>query len=265
MLADCHWHTARCGHATGLMSQYVAQAKSFDLVAFGFSDHLPQYFLPAGQRDPGVAMAEEELPRYVAAVRELQKAHPNLYLGIEADYIPGREKELADILAEYPFDYVIGSVHWIDGWEFDNPDKKGPYATRDLMDCYRSYFDLVARSAECGLFDIIAHPDLIKKFGFRPDGELAPLYRDTARALARGGVSVEVNTAGLAYPAAEIYPAPYFLTLCHDYGVPAALGSDAHAPEQVGRWFDQAEILLRQAGYTSLTIYRQRLKECVPL
>jgi len=265
MLTDCHWHTARCGHATGEMDEYVARGEALGLVAAGFSDHLPQYFLPRGERDPGLAMAEEELPRYVAAVRELQEIHPFLRLGVEADYIPGGERELADILAEYPFDYVIGSVHYLDGWEFDHPGKKGPYREHDLLDLYHRYFDLVARSAQSGLFDVIAHPDLIKKFGFRPGADLSDLYRETARALARSGVTVEVNTAGLAYPAAEIYPAPGFLRLCNEYGVPAALGSDAHAPEQVGRWFDRAQRYLREAGYTRLAVFRERKREYVPL
>ncbi|HUW65929.1 MAG TPA: histidinol-phosphatase HisJ family protein [Spirochaetia bacterium] len=258
MLTDYHWHTARCGHATGEMSEYLAVAGPLGLGAVGFADHLPQYFLPARERDPGIAMTVEELPRYVAAVQELQKAHPFLRLGVEADYIPGREKELADILAEYPFDYVIGSVHWIDGWEFDHPDKKDPYSQYNLFDLYRQYFDLVARSAQSGLFDIIAHPDLIKKFGFRPSEDLSDLYRETARALARGGVCVEVNTAGLACPAAEIYPAPVFLAMCRHYGVPVTLGSDAHAPGQVGRWFDWAGELLKKAGCSRLAVFKQR-------
>ncbi|MDA8336409.1 MAG: histidinol-phosphatase HisJ family protein [Peptococcaceae bacterium] len=265
MLTDCHWHTARCGHAAGEMGEYLERAESLGLAVTGFSDHLPQYFLAPSERDPGLAMAEEELPRYVAAVRELQKSHPFLRLGVEADYIPGREKELADILAAYPFDYVIGSVHYIDGWEFDHPDKKAPYREHDLLDLYRRYFELVARSAQSGLFDVIAHPDLIKKFGFRPVADLTGIYRETARTLAASDVCVEVNTAGLAYPAMEIYPAPGFLTLCREYGVPASLGSDAHAPEQVGRWFDRARELLKKAGYTRLAVFKQRKRDYVEI
>jgi len=258
VLTDYHWHTARCGHAAGAMEEYLARAAALGLEEVGFADHLPQYFLPPARRDPELAMPDEELPRYVAAVRELQETRPGLRLGIEADYVPGREKELADILAGYPFDYVIGSVHHIDDWEFDHPDRQDPYGQSDLLDLYRRYFDLVARSAASGLFDIIAHPDLIKKFGFRPAADLTDLYRETARALARAEVCVEVNTAGLAYPAAEIYPAYGFLALCRGMGVPAALGSDAHAPRQVGRSFGQAVGLLQKAGYDRLAVFRRR-------
>ena len=265
MLTDYHWHTARCGHAAGEMTEYLARSEALDLRQVGFADHLPQYFLPLAERDPGLAMSDQELPRYVAAVRELQETHPYLRLGIEADYVPGRERELADLLAGYPFDYVIGSVHHMDDWEFDHPAEKAAYRQHDLLDLYRQYFDLVARSAESRLFDVIAHPDLIKKFGFRPAADLTDIYRETARAMARAGVCVEVNTAGLAYPAAEIYPAPGFLGQCRAYGVPVSMGSDAHAPEQVGRSFDKAVRLLRTAGYAHLAVFKGRQKSLVPI
>lgn len=266
-LVDYHLHTRRCGHATGAVVDFARTAEEKGLLEIGFADHIPQYFLPVDRRDCGLAMPEEELSAYVAEVLDAAAGFKDLEikLGIEADYVPGRERALEAILSRYPFDYVLGSVHYLDGWGFDNPAEIAGYAGRDVDALYREYFRLVQQLAASGLFDVVAHPDLLKKFGYRPRGDILPLYEETVRVIAASGMAVEVNTAGLRQPVGEIYPAPSFLDLCHRYGVPVTLGSDAHRPDDVGRDFEQAVTLLRQVGYREVAVFERRRRKYRPL
>ncbi len=260
MIPDYHWHTARCGHASGSMSEYVMEAQRQGLIEVGFADHIPMYWLPEGRRDSGLAMAGEEFPFYVQRVLALRETTPvlEIRLGVEADFIPGSEGDLKSILSAYPFDYVIGSVHYIDGWGYDNPDLMHEYEKRNLDELYALYFEQLCAAARSGLFDIIAHPDLIKKFGHRLAKQPLDLYRKAALAFAEAGVCVELNTAGLRMPAAEIYPAREFLAQCRKKGVPVTTGSDAHQPEQVGWGFKLALELLKDAGYSEVALFRER-------
>lgn len=260
MMPDYHMHTSLCGHASGDMTGYVEEALKKGLLEIGFSDHVPMYWLAAHLRDAGLAMDETSFPGYVARVLHLREENPSIGigLGVEVDYIPGWEKEAAKIISEYPFDYIIGSVHYIDGWGFDNPGLTGEYSRRQLGEIYRQYFDLICSAAKSGLFDVIAHPDLVKKFGYRLSPAPVELYRQAARAFAGAGVCVEVNTAGLRAPAGEIYPSLEFLRLCCSEGVPVSTGSDAHSPDLVGANFSEAGALLREAGYREVTLFRER-------
>jgi len=257
---DYHLHTKMCGHATGEIEEYFASALRRGLVEVGFSDHLPLYFMPPDKIMPGYAMLVDEIPAYVGAVRRLQKKSGpvRVRLGVEADFVPGHESKLSKLLNSQPFDYVIGSVHFIDGWSFDNQEELDKYSEWDIWKLYEKYFGLVQQAALSGFFDIMAHPDLIKKFNFIPARSLIPLYEDTARVFQRAGVCVEVNTAGLRYPVREIYPSRDFLKIAFRYGLPVTLGSDAHHPDQVGAGFTQAVALIKEVGYEEITLFDQR-------
>lgn len=267
MMIDYHLHTSRCGHARGEMPEYIEEARKKGLTEIGFSDHAPMYWLSREQRDPGLAMEEADFPGYIAEVLSLAESYPDVKvrLGVEVDYIPGYEEKAARMLSGYPFDYVIGSVHFIDGWAFDSPYQLEEYGRRDIREVYRQYFELVCRAAGSGLFDIMAHPDHVKKFGFQPGKALTDFYRQAARAFAGAGVCVEVNTAGLRWPAGEIYPSLEFLSLCRKEGVPAVTGSDAHSPDMVGLHFDLARDLLLEAGYTEVALFKGRQRRMVKI
>ncbi|HBC93419.1 MAG TPA: histidinol-phosphatase [Pelotomaculum sp.] len=261
---DYHLHTNLCGHASGRLEDYLDQAVRKGIKEVGFSDHFPLYFLAPGETIPDYAMSENQLPLYVELVKQGAGVSPiKVKLGIEVDYVPGFEKKLASKLAACPFDYITGSVHFIDGWGFDNPAEIGEYSKRELGTVYEQYFKLVQRAALTGLFDVMAHPDLIKKFGFRPERDLSPLYEETARAFKKAGVCVEVNSAGLRYPALEIYPAPSLLAIFYRHGIPVTLGSDAHAPDQVGAGLDEALKLVRAAGYREITSFNRRKRNLI--
>ena len=257
---DYHIHTSRCGHATGEMKEYVEHAIKLGIKEMGFADHIPLYWLDEKQRDPSLAMPEEQLADYVAQVLRLQGAYAEITirLGLEVDYIPGFEHRARRLIDLYPFDYVLGSIHYIDGWGFDNPAYLEQYRYLNINDLYDRYFKQFQKAARSGLFDIMAHPDLVKKFNYRPSESFRLPYEAAARVLGEAGVCLEVNTSGLRAPVSEIYPAPDFLTACHQYGVPITLGSDAHTPDQVGYRFDLGRDILLQSGYTGLATFDQR-------
>jgi histidinol-phosphatase (PHP family) len=262
-LVDYHIHTARCGHAIGEMAAYVEQAIRAGLPEMGFSDHIFMYWLPVDQRDPELAMAEDAFDSYVEDVQRLRRAYPDITirLAVEADYIVDHEGILAGILDRYPWDYVLGSVHFIGDWGMDDGRYLARYDDWDIDELYEHYFSLVLRAAESGHFDTMAHLDLVKKFGHRARKALADLYARVARRLAAAGVAIEVNTAGLRKPVNELYPHLDLLTACRKAGVPATLGSDAHAPEEVAADFPLGIEHLRAAGYERILAYRGRKRD----
>lgn len=266
-LADYHTHTVRCGHATGSMEAYVEAAIARGLGEIGFSDHVPMYWLPEEKRDPTGAMAMAELEEYVSDVLRLRERYPEIpvRLGLEADYIPGHEEALVRLLEAYPWDYVIGSVHFLDDWNFDHPDLVYRYAEWDIGELYDRFFALERAAAGSGLFDILAHIDLIKKFGHRPARPLTAAYAELADAIAGSGAAIELSTAGLRKPVGEVYPAPELLQACCQRGVPLVISSDAHAPEEVGWGFEDALDLALRAGFTQVARFAGRRHQLVPL
>lgn len=267
-LVDYHVHTARCGHASGAMERYVEGAIQAGLTELGFSDHLFMYWLPTDQRDPELTMAEWEHDFYIQDVercRSRYRSDLTIRLATEADFIPGHERRLEQILRSYDWDYVIGSVHFIDGWGFDDSRYLSGFSNWSSDDLYARYFELVGASAETGLFDTIGHSDLVKKFGHRPQSDQSSAYAALAARLARTGVCAEVNTGGLRKPVAEIYPHPDLLRAYCRAGVPVTIGSDAHAPNEVAADFASATELMRAAGYTEFLKFEGRQRTKVPL
>ncbi len=262
-LVDYHLHTARCGHATGTAEEYVLAGLERGLAGMGFADHFPLLHV----RDDTLAMPPEQLPSYVEEVLELRERYPeaDLRLGIEADFVPTHLERLRILLAGYPFDYIIGSVHFIADWGFDDPRYLDRYGDWDLCELWRRYFELLGDAAECGIFDILAHPDLIKKFGLRPEADLGEVYAGCVQRIAAAGVCIEVSTAGLRKPVREIYPAPALLRACCEAGVPVTLGSDAHSPGEVGDSFELLPELLSACGCGHIALFKERVRELRPL
>lgn len=259
-LPDYHIHTPFCGHAGGTLEQYVLSAREKGLPEMGFADHLPLFHL----EDPTLAMSHEDLPVYVEQVQELQRKHADypIRLGIEADYIVPHVDDLTRLLAGYEFDYVYGSVHFIGGWGIDQSRFKFEFERRDINDVYEMYFNLVMEAARTGLFDVMTHLDVVKKYGHRPTKDMSPLYNRVAETLARSRVAIELNSSGLRKPVGEIYPSLEILTIMHDHGVPITFGSDSHKPAQVGQDFDKLLSHAREAGYTDFVGFAGR--ELIP-
>ncbi len=254
-------HTPLCGHAVGEPDEYVARAKAVGLSEIGFSDHAPL----VSHEDPRYTMSLSQLPLYHEMVERVQAKHKDfpIKLGLEADYIPGFEKETKKLLDGYPYDFVIGSIHFIDRWAFDDPDEKIKWRDKDVDTVYRDYYKLLRGSAECGLFDILGHVDLVKKFGHRATADLTAEIEATAKVFKKTDITIEVNTSGLRKPVAEIYPSLDVLKIYGRAGVPITFSSDSHDPGDVGRDYDKARELAMKAGYTEYRVFKKRKVERV--
>ena len=254
--ADYHMHTPLCRHAVGAPDAYAAQAVRVGLTEIGFSDHSPM------SRDDfdDWRMKSSELDGYVESVREVARSYPklNVKLGLEVDFIPGQEAWVASLATRHPWDYFIGSVHYVsDSWDVDNPNKIERWRERNVYDVWKTYFDRLTQAAASGFFQIIGHADLAKKFGFLPQEDCQPLYERFLEAAAQSGVAIELNTAGLRKACHEIYPARVILVLARERGVPITFGSDSHAPGEVGQDFAAAVELARSVGYSEYCRFTQ--------
>ncbi len=259
---DYHTHTPLCRHATGEPTELAAKALERGLQEMGFSDHNP---MPRDDFDDW-RMLESDLDAYVAKVEQARRDHPSLKikLALEVDYLPGYEDWIRKLAARHPWDYFIGSVHYVsDSWALDNPSTIAQWKEREPIEVWTAYFQRLTAAAQSGLFDIIGHADLCKKFCFYPNEDVSPLFTDFLQAAHEHDVAIELNTAGLRKDCKEIYPSPRFLELASRFGVPITFGSDAHAPGEVAMNFNEAIALARAHGYAHYCNFTQREREMV--
>ena len=261
-VADYHLHTPLCRHATGWPVEFAARAVELGFSEIGFSDHNP---MPEPFDD--WRMTIEELPRYLDAVQEAREKFPGLTirLGLECDYIAGQEAWIEQLSGIASWDYLIGSVHYLpEGWEVDHPKYLSRHAG-SADEIWRSYWKAYEQCIRSRLFDFVAHPDLPKKFGHRPAGDLRRFYEPCIAALAECDSAFEINTAGLRKECRELYPAREFIELAHTAGVPLLINSDAHAPIEVGADFALARSLASEAGYTTTAKFASRRRSLMTL
>jgi histidinol-phosphatase (PHP family) len=169
--------------------------------------------------------------------------------------LPGYEEKTAALLNAYPYDYILGSVHFIETWGFDDPIQKHIWEGRNIDDVYSEYYSLLRRSAESGLYHIMAHVDLVKKFGHKPSVDLIEEVEKTAAVFNQQNVVIEINTSGLRKPAKEIYPSLWNLEIYRSAGVKITFGSDSHSPKEVGADFETAYALAQKAGYKEYVLF----------
>jgi len=277
MLTDYHLHLRPDGqgasvaeyHTAANAERYRAAAGERGIEELGVSEHIYRFTqaLEIWRHPFWEVFAHDDMDEYCDFVRE----HTDLRLGIEADFVPGGEDRLATLLDARELDYVVGSVHFVrDDGAVDMDDYSVWDSGRSVEEIWRRYFETVAESARSGLFDVIAHPDLVKYWGptqprRTPGGDLRRYYEPTVEAFAEAGVAVEVSTAGLRKPAGELYPARGFLAMCVEAGVPVALSSDAHVPEDVGAGYGQALELLDELGVRTLSVFERRSRRQEPV
>lgn len=274
MLTDYHLHlrpddadtpASRFFNAENV-DRYLATAAAAGIEELGVSEHVYRFrqALDLWRHPLWIENAQDDLDAYCAFVRTTP-----LKLGIECDYIRGVEASTAELLGAREFDYVVGSVHFIgegdgavdhegwDVWEGGDPDE-----------IWRRYFEMLAECARSGLFDILAHPDLVKVWGRArplPEMDLRSYYEPAVEAIAASGIAVELSTAGLRKPVNEFYPARAFAEMCVEAGAPFALSSDAHLPEQVGFEYDRAVEFLESLGVEEICVFEDRRRSLVPL
>jgi histidinol-phosphatase (PHP family) len=267
MIADFHIHTPLCKHAAGEPAEYMARAKALGLKEICLTDHAPA---PDGY-DPTNRMEIDSFPEYRRIFEELSSNAPIPILwGIEADYYRGNDGFLERWLPEQHFDFVLGSIHYIGTWGFDNPEEINTWkaATSEKVEAFwREYFGLVSELAQTGLFDAVAHLDLPKKFCYRPAERVIPeIVSPALDSIAEAEMAIEINTSGLRRPVHEMYPSLQVLELAKARDIPIVFGSDAHRPQDVGADFARAIQLASDAGYKEYVTYRERkmIREAIP-
>jgi histidinol-phosphatase (PHP family) len=270
MLTDYHLHL-RTDAAEASAAEYFTPANAEryreaaterGIAELGVSEHIYRFeqALELWRHPFWEQYAIDDLGDYCGFVRE----ETDLRLGIEMDFVPGAEDRTANLLEAHDFDYVVGSVHFIRDGAVDMDDYSVWGSGRSAEEIWKRYFQAVADSARSGLFDILAHPDLVKYWGAAnrplPARDLRFYYEPAIEAIAESKIAVEISTAGLRKPAGEIYPAPAFLEMSLEAGAPLALSSDAHRPEDVGAGYDAAQELLASLGVQELAVFDHRTR-----
>lgn len=272
MYIDYHTHHERCGHAVGKLEEYVQRGIELGLQQLGLSDHLPLIHVDPASYYPEMAMPMAELPRYVEeclTLKERYRGVIDLRVGLEADYIEGYEEQIREILAPYPWDYLIGSVHFLGDWDITDHRQVHGWEGKDPLEVYRLYYDAVKKSALSGLYDIIGHMDVIKRFGYGPQtpegkAEVRELELEALKVIADSGIAMELNASGLTKPCAEMFPAEHLLQEALKLGIPLTLGSDAHDPLKLGDGLQEARSQLWHTGYRELAVFEGRRRTTVP-
>jgi histidinol-phosphatase (PHP family) len=275
MLTDYHLHLRPDEEGTSFeryfsaenVERYLEAAESAGIEELGVSEHVYRFrqALHLWQHPLWVENAVDDVDAYCEFVRGTP-----LRLGIECDFIPGAEERIESLLAARDFDYVVGSVHFI-GEGDAAIDHKGFdvwEAAGDPDEVWRRYFEMLADAARSGLFDILAHPDLVKVWGRAtplPDRDLRAFYEPAVEAIAESGIAVEISTAGLRKPVGELYPSRQFAEMCVEAGASFALSSDAHLPEQIGFEYDRAVQFMDELGIGELCVFEQRQRSLAPM
>jgi histidinol-phosphatase (PHP family) len=266
----------------GWIDRYVEVALARGATEVGFTEHLYRCAEAAPvlgtwwEADRDSALAAEmaawvgaernlSLAAYVDVVLDAKARGLPVKLGLEVDFVPGTEDAVRGLLAGIPFDYLIGSVHWIGAWNFMRDTAPAEFGRRGIRQAFEQYFALEAALAGAGLVDVLAHADVIKRHGLVPDGDLAALHAPVAAAAARTSLAVEISSIGLRHLIAEPYPGPAFLAQFQAAGVPITLASDAHMPDDAAWGLEAALRAARAAGYAEYLRFDARRPIPTPL
>lgn len=272
MRIDYHTHHERCGHAVGKLEEYVQRGIEIGLSQIGLSDHMPLLHVDPAGYYPEMAMPMDELPRYVEEcfiLKERYRGQIEVRVGLEGDYIEGWETEIRSIVERYPWDYVIGSVHFLGEWDITDFRQTHHWEGKDVLEVYRQYYDAVSKAAATGMYDIIGHADVIKRFGYVPSpeqtNERIALENAALQVIAKSGCAMELNASGLSKPCAEMFPSQRMLTEAIRLGIPLTMGSDAHDPMKLGDYLPEAEALLHELGCKEVAVFESRQRSFIPL
>lgn len=269
-------------YPAGWIDRYVEAALERGVTEIGFTEHLYRCVEAApvlgrwweSDPDPALRAAIEEwvdgernlsLSRYVDVVLEAKARGLPVKLGLEVDFVPGTEAAVLDLLAGIPFDYLVGSIHWIGAWNFMRDVATPEFERRGVRRAFEQYFELEAALAGSGMVDALAHADVIKRHALLPDGDLRALYEPVVSAAASTGTAVEVSSAGLRARIGQVFPGSDFLALFAAAGVPITLASDAHAPEDAAIGHDAVVRAARGAGYREYLRFTARRAIPTPL
>jgi histidinol-phosphatase (PHP family) len=291
-MSDYHLHLHPHGPApvgwsgspypTSVVEQYVEAAQNRGVGELAFTEHLYRCVESAdvlgrwwdGEADPELAAATEQriarerflsLEHYVDLILRSKDAGLPVLLGLEVDFFPGTIDAVLEFLEPYPWDVLIGSVHWLGGWQFDQPGNEPEWDRRGDRAVYEHYFDVTTQLAASGTVDVLAHVDRCKIQGRRLDRKPLDLYARLVEAAATTGVAVELSSAGLRHRIGEVYPAPTLLRMCCEAGLDITFASDAHRPDQAGWEHAELRCIALAAGYTHTARFRARRRHLMPI
>ncbi len=255
-MIDLHNHTPLCNHAEGLPEEYILAAIRKGIKIYGFADHAPMDF------DKKYRMGFEDMKTYENEIKKLKEKYKDkikILLGYEVDFTPKQYLDKRVLSADV--DYLIGSVHFLDNWGFDNPEFIKEWDKRDVDDIYKEYFSYIKELAESKLFQIVGHIDLVKVFGHKPKTPIKDIAKEAVKAIKKAGMAVEINTAGLRKPVKELYPSDELLEMILQEGIDLTLSSDAHSPQQVGFGYDTVMEKLKKLGVKKLVYFEKKEKK----
>lgn len=258
MRIDLHNHTTLCNHATGSMEEYILKAIDLGIDQFGFSDHAP---MP--NFDPKYRMSLDQTSQYKNDLLTLQEKYKNdikILFAYEVDYLDGY---MYDEILNADVDYLIGSVHFLDDWGFDNPEFIAQYHKKDIDQIWEDYFISIENMAKMNAFDIVGHLDLIKVFKYFPKQDIRLIAKNALQTIKKSNMVLEINPAGLRKPINETYPSKTLLEQAYELDIPITFGSDAHSVDQVGFKYEEAINLAKQIGYSVCTTFEKREKHTV--
>ena len=252
-MIDLHNHTILCNHSNGSLEEFIKQAIKKDIGIYGFSDHAPMNY------DPKYRMNFEDMKRYenwINSLKEKYKDKIKILIGYEVDFTPFVDKKVL----ERKVDYLIGSIHFLDNWGFDNPEFLSQWQDRDVDDIYKEYFKLVEELANSRYFDIVGHLDLIKVFNFKPKTDIKIVAKRAIEAIADNKLVVEINSAGIRKKVNEPYPSISLLEMIKNSNIDITFGSDAHNPKQVGFYIKECYNIAKIMGFRKITYFENREK-----
>jgi histidinol-phosphatase (PHP family) len=239
------------------VEQYVEKAIENETRFFGFSEHAPMDF------DPKYRMRYDQIPLYRSMIEEARDRYGDridILTGFEVDFLPGYMDER---ILRADVDYLIGSVHFLGEWGFDNPEFIGEYKNRDIDTIWQNYFDAIEAMAKSGYFDIVGHLDLIKVFKFMPKKDIRLIAKDALHAIKRADMVIELNMAGYRKPVKEPYPSALLMEEIRTLDIPITFSSDAHAPDQVGLFKEELITFARSFGYSKCATFKARQRQLI--
>ena len=257
MRIDLHNHTTRCNHAEGTVDEYIQRAIELGIDIYGFSEHAPMDF------DEKYRLPFCDIEAYahdILTAKERYKDDIKILLGYEVDWLPGH---MDDKILSADVDYLIGSVHFIDKWSFDNPEFIGGWKNKDIDEIWKAYFEATGAMAKSGKFDIVGHLDLIKVFKFMPTQDVRILAKNVLKSIKTSNMVMEINTSGLRKPIGEMYPSRALLEEAYTLDIPITFSSDAHAVDQIGAGYELATTLAKDIGYTQAVTFQGRDKQLI--
>jgi len=257
-MIDLHNHTPLCKHAKGKPEEFIKKAIEKGIKIYGFADHAPMEF------DYEYRMSFDEIEKYEKEIKKLKEKYKDkidILIGYEVDFTPMVDKRVL----ERKVDYLIGSVHFLDNWGFDNPEFIKEWEERNVDDVYKEYFAKIEEMANSKLFNIVGHFDLVKVFGHKPKSNIKDLAKRAIKAIKKANMTVEINTAGLRKPVKEAYPSDELLEMILNEGIDITLSSDAHSPEEVGYKLYETIEKIKNLGVNELAYFKNREKHKIKI